>query len=332
LNKYGRLALLILITAAVGSLAACGSDEGSSGPTITATTGIWADVTERVAGDDAEVEQLIPDSSSPHDFQLSAQDRAEIEDSVLLVHNGEGLEAGVPIDEVEVPEFAVADHVGQLLPFEEEGEHAEEEHAEEEHAEEEPEGDEEHAEEEEEHEHGGEDPHVWMDPTRVAEALPALADALAEADPDHAAGYRQRARDYAAELTALDSEITERLSAIPPQGRNLVTSHDALGYFADRYDLAVIATPFPASGPEAEPSARTITEVEDAIAASGVPAVFAEETDDPEVLRQIADDTGIEIEEGLLVESPGDAASYEEMLRRDAELIATALAPAGAGQ
>jgi zinc/manganese transport system substrate-binding protein len=166
---------------------------------------------------------------------------------------------------------------------------------------------------------------VWMDPTRVAAALPALADALAEADPDHAAGYRQRAEEYAAELQALDAEIKRMLAPIPPPDRKLVTSHDALGYFADRYDLEVVATPFPASGPEAEPSARTITEVEDAIVDSGVSAVFAEETDDPEVLRQIADTTGVNIEEGLLVESPGDAGGYAEMLRRDADLIATAL-------
>jgi ABC-type Zn uptake system ZnuABC Zn-binding protein ZnuA len=328
LNKYGRLGLLILLIAAVGSLAACGGDDGGgdSGPTITATTGIWADVTERVAGEDAEVEQVIPDSSSPHDFQLSAQDRSEIEDSALLVYNGAGLEAGVPIDEIDVTTFAVADHVGELLPFEEEGEHAEEEsHAEEEHA-----GEEEHAEEEpagdeEEHEHGSEDPHVWMDPTRVATALPALADALAEADPEHAAGYRQRARDYATELQALDAEIKQALGPIPTQERKLVTSHDALGYFADRYDLEVIATPFPASGPEAEPSARTITEVEDAIVDSGVRTVFAEETDDPEVLERIADETGVEIEDALLVEAPGEAGGYAEMLREDAELLRNGL-------
>jgi ABC-type Zn uptake system ZnuABC Zn-binding protein ZnuA len=318
LTKYGRLILLILAVLAVGSLAACGGDDGgSSGPTVTATTGIWADVSERVAGDDAEVEQIIPDSSSPHDFQLSAQDRSEIEGSVLLVHNGADLEAGVPIDEIDVTEFAVADHVGGLLPFEEEGEHAEEEHAaEDEHAEEDPAGEE---------EHGTGDPHVWMDPARVAAALPAFADALAEADPEHAGGYRQRAQDYAAELRALDAEIRRTLAPIPPPDRKLVTSHDALGYFADRYDLEVVATPFPASGPEAEPSARTITEVEDAIVDSGVSAVFAEETDDPEVLRQIADTTGVNIEESLLVESPGDAGGYAEMLRRDADLIATAL-------
>jgi ABC-type Zn uptake system ZnuABC Zn-binding protein ZnuA len=305
------LALLIFLFAGG---AGCGSDDDQSGPTVAATTGIWADVTEQVAGGDASVEQVIPDGSSPHEFQLSAEDRATIEDSLLLVYNGADLEAGVPVDEIDVPKFAVADHAGDLLPFEEAREHAAGEEAEEEHA------------ADEEHEHGSLDPHVWMDPSRVAAVVPALADALAEEDPDHADGYRSRAQSYAAELQELDSEIEQQIGSIPPQNRKLVTSHDAMGYFADRYGFEVVATPFPASGPEAEASAQTIDEVEQAIRSSGVPTVFAQETDDPEVLERIAGETGVGIEEHLLVEAPGEAGSYVEMLRQDADLLRDGLA------
>jgi zinc/manganese transport system substrate-binding protein len=288
-----KLAALTLTLALPLALAAC-SDGGSDGgpPTVTATTGILADITAQVAGPDADVEQLIPEGSSPHDFQLSAKDRAAVEDSMLLVSNGEGLEAGIPIDEIDVERFELTDHVQDLLPLEDDGDA---------------------------------DPHVWMDPARVAAALPALADALAEADPDHAAGYGRRAKDYAAELTALDAEMAAELGAVPPANRELVTSHDALGYLADRYGFEVVATPFPASGAEAEASAGRIAEVEDAISATGVPTVFAEAEDDPEVLELIAGETGVAIEPGLLVESPGPAGDYVGMLRSDAALIAAGL-------
>ncbi len=305
---------LLSFALCLGLLAACGSDSDSSGedgPTVSATTGIVADITAQVAGDDATVEQVIPDSASPHDFSLSAQDRADLEDSVLLVSNGASLEAGIPLEEIDVNQYSLSDHVGELLASEEEGAH--DEHA----------AEEEHAEEDED---GAGDPHVWMDPTRVAAALPSLGDALAEADPEHAEGYRARAAAYARRLESLDAEIEQQLAEIPPDDRELVTSHDALAYFADRYGLEVIATPFPSSGPEAEASAQSVQEVEDAIDAHGVPAVFAEETDDPQVLEQIADRKGVEIVDQLLVESPGDAGSYAEMLRVDAQLIASALA------
>jgi zinc/manganese transport system substrate-binding protein len=293
----------------VAVIAGCGSSNSNGGrPTISATTGIWADVARQVAGPDADVDQVIPDGVSPHDFQLSARDRAGIEDSLLLVYNGADLEAGIPIDEINVDKFAVADHAGPLRHFEPAGSH---EHPTSD------EGDE-----------GGEDPHVWMDPTRVVAALPALADALAQEDPADAAGYRARARAYAKRLGALDAEMRAILDTVPPANRKLVTSHDALGYFADHFGFQVIATPFPASGPEAEASAQTISEVEDAIRNSGVPTVFAQETDNPQVLEGIADRTGVRIEEELPVESP-DGGSYIEMLRRDARIIAAGLGGRG---
>jgi zinc/manganese transport system substrate-binding protein len=303
-----RAFALALIAAVAVGLPACGDDGGES-TTVTATTGIMADITRQVAGGDAEVVQVIPEGASPHDFSLSAMDRARIEDSILLVHNGAGLEEGIQTEDIDVPQFALTDHAGDLRPFLDAGEHGEQ-----------PSG-EDAAEEEGE----GGDPHVWMDPTRLAAALPGLAEALAEADPDHAAGYRNRAEEFAAELGDLDAELRRALSVIPADDRELVTSHDALGYFAARYDFQVVATPFPASGPEAEPSAKAIREVEEAIRDAAVPTVFSEEEDDPEVLRQIADRTGVQVVDDLLVESPGSTGSYVEMLRHDAELIRQAL-------
>lgn len=311
----GWIAASVLAFAVALGVAGCGDDSGDDGPKVAATTGILADVTEQIAGDDIEVMQIIPDASSPHDFQLSAKDRQAIEESLLLVHNGAGLEAGVPADELDVEEFALTEHVGGLRPFggEHEAEHAEEEHA---------------AEEEDENE-GGDDPHLWMDPTKVAAAVPALADALAEADPEHAEDYRQRAQAYASTLGALDGEIKRTLAAIPAADRELVTSHDAVGYFADRYDLEVVATPFPASGPEAEASAATINEVEEAVRAADVPAVFAQADDDAKLLELIADETGVEIVDGLHVEAPVGDETYDEMLLRDAQLIAEGLGAGG---
>jgi zinc/manganese transport system substrate-binding protein len=303
---FHRLAALLFFAALAAGLAACGDDDSGSGTTeVVATTGILADVAEQVAGGDAEVVQLIPDSADPHSFALSAEDRQTLEEAELVVANGAGLEAGVPIDEAE-SSWILTDHAGELLPF------AEEEHAEEEHAEE---GEEEHA----------DDPHVWMDPTKVAAALPSLAETLGEADPEHADDYANHADEYAKRLRSLDREMRKTLDGVPQGDRELVTSHDSLSYFADRYGFEVIATAFPATGAEAEASAEDLAGVEEAVRESGVPAIFAQEGDDPEALNLVASDTGVELNYGLLVEAPGTAGTYEEMLRRDAKLIAQSL-------
>jgi zinc/manganese transport system substrate-binding protein len=283
---------LLLVGLLVPALAACGSEAGEGGTQVVATSGIVAELAERVAGGDAEVVQLVPDGASPHDFELSAEDRQTLEEADLIAYNGAGLEAGIPVEEADAPKWALAENAGELLPFEE----------------------------------GGEDPHVWMDPTRTAKALDSLAAALGEADPDAVSAYRERAREYAADLRDLDRELDDTLASVAPRERELVTSHDSLGYFAERYGFDVLATPFPASGPEAEASPAQLAEVVEAIEDRDVRAVFAADEDDPEVLTQISEQTGVEVVADLLVESTGDAGSYEEMLRRDAELISAALA------
>jgi zinc/manganese transport system substrate-binding protein len=282
----------------VAALAACGSDGGGS-TTIAATTGVTADIAHGVAGPGVEVEQIVPDGASPHDFELSAQDRQRLEEADVVVAIGSGLEAGFPLDELDAPVWMLTDHVGELRrPQQVAGEPQVE---------------------------GGSDPHVWMDPTRVAEALPSLADSLAAADPRHGDEYRGRARRYARDLTSLDREIAHTLDSIPGRNRELVTSHDSLGYLAERYRLDLVATVFPAAGPEAEATAARIRDLEQAVRESGVPAVFAEESDDPESLRLVAEQTGVAVSYDLLVESPSAAGGYEEMLRHDARLLAREL-------
>ena len=302
---------LILVTIAATitmTLPACGDDEAGGSGSVAASTGILADLTGTIAGDDLEVVQIVPDTASPHDFQPSAEDRQRLAEADLVVVNGAGLDAAIPVDEVDEPVWELAANTPDPLTF---GEHAEEEHAAE---------DQEHA-----HEEGAQDPHVWMDPTRVAAALPSLADALGEADPPNADAYHQRADELAARLEKLDREIAADLRGVPAGDRELVTSHDALAYFADRYGFDVVATAFPATGADAEPSAGALADVIDAVELTGAPALFAEETDDPEALESVAGETGATVVDGLLIESPGSAGTYEEMLRHDADLIAGSL-------
>ena len=282
-------------------LVGCGSaeEDGTAGPRIAATTGILADITRQVAGPGLTVEQLVPNGSSPHDFAFSAEDRLRLEQAELVVANGAGLEAALPLDDVDTPRWQLADHVGPLLPIAEETADP------------------------------AFDPHVWMDPARVATALPSLADALGEVDPAHAGDYRARARDYARRLRELDAEMRRTLGRVPPSNRELVTSHDALGYFADGFGFEVVATTFPISGPEAEASAAALEEVIDRVRSRDVPAVFAGEEDDPEALELVAEETGVEVVDDLIVESIGSVGSYEEMLRHDASAIAE---PLGSGE
>jgi len=311
-----RLILIGLLVSAVG-LAGCGGDEPSSAddkPVVVATTGFMADLVDGVAGGDVEVVQLVPDSSNPHSYGASAKDRRRLADAALVVEVGAGYEEGLPLDTVRAQRFALTDHVGELR---EGGAHAGHE-GDAGHAGEEAgagEGEEEHA----------RDPHVWMDPARVARALPGLAAALAKAAPAKAAGFRHRAEEQAGVLRDLDRELRRTLARVPEARRKLVTSHESLRYFADRYDFEFVAAPFGRS-PEAEATARDVADVVAAVRRERVPAVFAQAGDDPKVMRRIADEAGVEVVDDLLVENPGpQARTYADALRFDARRIAEAL-------
>jgi zinc/manganese transport system substrate-binding protein len=277
---------LLVASALVAAVAGCGGQDasGSADVRIAATTGIAADIVEQVAGDTAEVTQLVPDGASPHSYSPSAREQQEIAESDLLVYFDPALEESLPI-EAASSRFAIADHIGKATT----------------------------------------DPHVWLDPTAIAAALPALADALAKVDPEHASEYRRRAEKYGAELEALDAELAEMVASVPRDNRKLVTSHESMDYFADRYGFEFVGAPFGLS-PEAEASAGEVAELIDLVKASGVPAVFAQQGDDPEVLRLIAKEAGVDVVDDLLVESLGEqAGTYVEMMRYTTGRITDAL-------
>ncbi len=319
-NRTLTTTLLAVGAALAIFLTACGEESETRGssdpeaPTIVATSGIAADIVANVGGDDVRVVQLVPDGASPHSYSPSAQQQQELEDSDLLVYFAPALEEALPL-ETAPNEFAIADHVAseRRLTEEEEALEAATEGADT--------GDG-HAEDEG---HGDADPHVWMDPTQIGAALPALAGALGEIDPAHAGDFDARAREYAGELTDLDRELEELAASVPPAQRKLVTSHDLMGYFADRYGFEFVGAPFGIS-PEAEASAAGIDELIDDVEAAGVPAVFAQTGDDPEVLRQVAEEADVEVVDDLLVESLGEQAdTYIEMMRYSTERITDAL-------
>ncbi len=201
------------------------------------------------------------------------------------------------------------------------GEHADDEHADGEHA------DGEHADDE----HAGAgafDPHVWLDPLRMADAARLVGQRLAALAPD--ADWPARAEAYAARLLDAHQRIQALFDPIPPEARRLVTTHHSLGYFAARYDMQIVGAVIPSGAENAAPSAAHLAALAAAVDASGV-RVIATETTQPTALAQaLAREAGapvavIELYTGSLGEPASGADSLIGMLTTNAERIAAAL-------
>jgi zinc/manganese transport system substrate-binding protein len=288
-------------------VAACGSGGSTtSDPTVVATTTIWADVVRNVACNGlVDVETIVPAGGDPHSFEPSLRDRETMGNATLVVANGLGLEESMTdiIDAVEsdgVPVLRVGEVV-DTLPIRDAS----------------PDSD-----------SAGRDPHIWFDPTRVAATLPAIADALAAAGIDRGA-LDACVADYAARLATLDTDVTATVSALPVDQRLLVTNHDSLSYFADRYGFEILGSVIPSPS---SLSATTPAELESLAAVideTGVPTIFAETQHSSSDTQALADRVGnvavVTLQTDTLGPADSDTATYVEWLTVTARTIVDAL-------
>lgn len=297
------------------SVAACGSDSSANTdkPRVIVTTTILGDLVSQVAGDSVEVEVLMPPGADPHEFEASVAQAARIRSASLVVANGldleerlEGTLEAAQADGVTV--YEVGPEIDPLPMEEESGEHAEAEGE----------------------DHGEFDPHFWLDPDRMAMAAGLVATQLANATGLDPAPFQERAALYAADAIAAGQEADAILAAVPADQRLLVTNHDALGYFARRFNLTVLGTVIPGGSTLAEPSASDISAIADALAATDVNAVFSENTVSPRLVEAVAAEVGrniIVVE--LFTDSLGDPGSgadtYAGLITTDATLVANGL-------
>ncbi len=295
-----RAGTLSLVTATTLLVGACGGvqpgDVGSS-PTIVVTTDIWADVVSNAACadvGDVQVQSLVPSGADPHAFEPSLADRRVLDDAVLVVANGaafeEVLEDTLEAVEAEgVPVVRLADEIGG----------------------------------------GGEDPHIWFDPQLVQSSLEVLAERLVDdagLDPE---AVRRCVDRYQTELATLDRDVAELVGGVPPADRALVTSHDVLGHFADRYGFEILGAVIPSSSTLAQPSPARLEELAQIMELRGVRAVFAESQQDADVAEALAARVGdvdvVTLLTGTLGEPGGGADTYLGYLRTNARLIVDAL-------
>lgn len=270
--------LLALAAALVLSLAACGSSSAEpatrQGPLQVAASFYplqW--VTAQVAGEHADVGSLTPPGAEPHDLELGPRQVASIGEADLVVYL-DGFQPAV--DEAVAQEAGdSALDVTASAGLVETG--------------------------------GAFDPHFWLDPARLADVADTVADRLSEVDPAHAAAFADGAAEVRAQLEALDAELREGLAGCA--GTDLVTSHTAFGYLADRYGMEQVG--ITGLSPESEPSPQALAEVADFVAANDVRTVYSETLVSPEVAETLARETGVRTAvldplEGLSGESAGE--------------------------
>jgi len=276
-----RLAALTAATVLTLTASACSSDApvgGTSGgaagaPSVVTSFYPIQFATERIAGEGADVSVLTKPGAEPHDLEIGAQDLARLTDASLVIYS-KGFQPAVDdaVEQVDPTRALDVSGAAHLTPTAAE----EEQHA--------GESDAQHA----EHAGGGTDPHFWLDPERYADVARAIGTRLAELDPQRAATYERNTTALVTELTALDEEFAATLRSCSI--KELVTSHAAFTYLADRYGFEQHG--ITGVSPEAEPSAAGLAEITQLVRDHGVTTIYQETLVEPHFAETVAASSG----------------------------------------
>jgi zinc/manganese transport system substrate-binding protein len=285
---------------------------------VVATFSILGDLVQAVGGEAVQVTTLIGPGVDAHTFDPAPADLVTLESAAVIFENGLGFEPWLD------GFFASTQPKGTRVIVSDgiEPRHVSEEHEKHE---------EDHEDEEEaEHHHGDVDPHVWHNVANAIVMVENIRDALVTADPDNAAIYEANATAKIADLEELDAWMREQVATIPEERRKLVTSHDTFGYFADAYGFDGLGTALGSASTEAgDPSARDVAILIEEIAAAGVPAIFAENVSNPDLMESIAAEAGVTLAPPLFTDALGEpgteAANYDGMMRGNVTTIVNAL-------
>lgn len=293
------VAILFVVTLVGTLLSACANDSGTSSglPRVVATTQQIGALARAVAGDRMTVSTLIGPGVDPHDFEAAPDDVKRLASAKVVLRHGMGLDSHLDsaIDGSGARRVVtVTTGLNGLKSA-----------------------------------NGDTDPHVWHDPGNAKVMTENIVSALAAADPANADYYRQNAASQVQRLDDADRQIREMIATLPETNRKMVTDHDAFAYFIQHFGLHFVGAVIPGTSSQGEASAQQIAALENLIRNEGVRAIFAENSLDPRVSKQIASDTGVKVVTDLYGDSlgkPGSGAdTIEGMLIANATRIVAAL-------
>ncbi|OGO29875.1 MAG: hypothetical protein A2Z29_05600 [Chloroflexi bacterium RBG_16_56_11] len=302
-----KIIVIVLLSVFLVSITACQSPNASEDAgtiSIVVTYSVLGSILDDLVGELARVTVSVPDGLDPHEWEPSAKDIETLDRADLVVRNGLGLEAGLEktlsiARGRGVKIFTASDYIAVRRVGPGEGV---------------PSGDPDQA-------VGAPDPHFWTDPLAMKSVVSALA---FELNNDFGLDVSARAADLQVRLDALDKAIALTVASLPDNDRKLVTGHESMGYFAERYGFKLVGVIVPGLSSQAGVSAASLAALKTAIEDNRVKAIFTELGTSPAVARAIGEETGVRVVEVTTHALPPDG-SYFTFMENLAGVIVGAL-------
>jgi zinc/manganese transport system substrate-binding protein len=302
--SYTALNILLLLSLLLSACGPAAPASPAGRKTIVVTYPILGAVVKDLVGDQADVIVPMPNGQDPHEWEPSAKDIETFMKADLLVQNGLGLEGGLEKTLAQakangVKTFIASDHIAVRKVGPGEGI---------------PRGDPDQA-------VGAPDPHLWTDPMTIKLVVQALALQL---KTDLGLDVSNREKDLESRLDALSNDIAAQVATLPEVNRKLVTGHESLGYFAQRYGFKLVGAIVPSLTSQAEVSAADLAALKQLVEQNQVKAIFTELGTSQAVSDAIGKETGVKVVEISTHVLPLDG-SYFTYMQNLAHIIVESL-------
>jgi manganese/iron transport system substrate-binding protein len=282
-------------------------------PLVVATSTVLCDLTKQIARDTINLKCLIDPGLDPHVYEAKPDDRKAIDSAQLILYGGYNFEPSLikliqassnTSPKVAINEVAITN---PLMTEHEHDEKAEKESKDEKEA----------------------DPHVWNSAQNGIKIAQAINKSLIALRPDQAKFYNANTTKLVSELEQIDTWIKTQIATIPADSRKLITTHDALGYYADAYKIPIEGALGGISTDE-QPTANRIKELVKIIKDDKVPTIFAEVTLNPKLITAVAKEAGVKVSEKELYadglgEKGSEGETYTGMLISNTQAIVEGL-------
>ncbi|WP_341876472.1 metal ABC transporter substrate-binding protein [Defluviitalea saccharophila] len=310
------LLCMMVFSFSIFALSGCSAHKESSPKAenlVTVYTSIYPlyDFAKKIGQDKVDIHLIVPPGSEPHDWEPSAKLMGQMEKADILVYNGLGMESWAEkvIASINNPGLTVVNASENIEPltFEEEEHELEDEL-------------------EDEHEHGSYDPHVWLDPINAIIQSENIKNALVKVDVENKAFYENNFETLKNNLLELDNQYRTELSKLPR--KEIVVSHAAFGYMANRYGLKQLS--ISGLSPQAEPTPSQMAKISDFIKEHNIQYIFFETLASPKLAEVIVKETGATSSvlndlSGLTQKDLDEGKDYFSVMRENLDALIKAL-------
>ncbi|TYQ24865.1 metal ABC transporter solute-binding protein, Zn/Mn family [Pseudanabaena sp. UWO310] len=254
-------------------------------PLVVATNTVTCDLTRQIAGSTIALKCLIEAGTDPHLYQPKPEDRKAIDSAKLILYGGYDFEPNliklIKASSNNAPKVAVNElAVTNPLLAEAGDDHSKAKDVKPENRKLEKET----------------DPHIWHNAQNGIKIAQAISKSLSNLRPEEADTYARNTAKVVNELDQIDTWIKDQIATIPPSNRKLVTTHDALGYYAKAYGIPVEGA-LNGISTEEQPTPTRVKELVDEIKSSQVPTIFAEVSINPKLISAVAKEANVKVAE-----------------------------------